>query len=963
MEHAVIRRRAESTRANTRVYAPPSALSALLLSASAAGGRPLFVTASAPPGGDGQSWATAFASPHDALAIAAQGGIDTIWIAEGTYTPVERSSPGDPRSVRFALAPGVTLYGGFAGDETSLEKRNPTLHPTILSGDLAGDDGPGFTNVADNAYHVVTAASLATPVTLDGLVIRGGNASGAADADRRGGAMHAIGSTVILVGCRVESNRALQHAGGARLEQCTATFANCIFEGNQTSSSNGIGGAIGAVGGSLTVEACMFTANSVLSGQAGGSGGAIGAEAGTMLQATNCSFEANVAKQAGIYVAAGAYAIVQCEFSGNIATASSTGAAFFANSGQGSIVDCVFTGNSATGDGGAVRIFSPQTGNPPPAVVTIDGCAFLGNSTLASGGALALDRAAATVTECVFVGNSSGAAGGALWVALDDSTTIKECWMEGNVAVDGGAIALGSLVGATLEACTIRSNIADETGGGLWCGGALTPPTTALLDRCRVERNIAVIDGGGMYWQLSGVTLRDSAIVGNRAILGLGGALCQLSGSTTLQRCTVAGNEAATTGGAHLVAGAETVHGSIVWFNVDAQGDGFASQLAMPANPAPIVAWSCIAGLPGDFPGPGNVAADPAFVDLDGADGLAGTDDDDLALSQSSPCINRGDPAPGLRTALDLDGGSRIQACRVDIGAIESALSAATPVDCNGNGVADECDVADGVDGDCDVDGLPNSCEIAAGAADCDADGIPDACQLVAGGFDCDGDGIVDSCAVATGLAADCNGTGVPDACEIDYPDVTLASPQLPSIGAGQPKSWTFVDPPTPTGDVTLSFAAKADLNAAAESIAVSLNGMALGTIFGPGGSDCPTTPDVAALTISAAAFLLATGGGDATVLMTASAAVNPLQCSGGFIQVTLLYHGIALNDLDNDGILDSCEMGDLDGDNMVGGADLGLLLAAWGSCGGAPGGCAADLNGDGAVDGGDLGILLSHWN
>ncbi len=48
---------------------------------------------------------------------------------------------------------------------------------------------------------------------------------------------------------------------------------------------------------------------------------------------------------------------------------------------------------------------------------------------------------------------------------------------------------------------------------------------------------------------------------------------------------------------------------------------------------------------------------------------------------------------------------------------------------------------------------------------------------------------------------------------------------------------------------------------------------------------------------------------------------------------------------------------GDLDGDGIVDGADLGLLLSAWNTTG--PG----DLNGDGIVDGADLGLLLSAWD
>lgn len=48
--------------------------------------------------------------------------------------------------------------------------------------------------------------------------------------------------------------------------------------------------------------------------------------------------------------------------------------------------------------------------------------------------------------------------------------------------------------------------------------------------------------------------------------------------------------------------------------------------------------------------------------------------------------------------------------------------------------------------------------------------------------------------------------------------------------------------------------------------------------------------------------------------------------------------------------------LGDLNGDDVVDGADLGVLLASWGGSG------DGDLNDDGVVDGADLGLLLSAW-
>jgi len=51
-----------------------------------------------------------------------------------------------------------------------------------------------------------------------------------------------------------------------------------------------------------------------------------------------------------------------------------------------------------------------------------------------------------------------------------------------------------------------------------------------------------------------------------------------------------------------------------------------------------------------------------------------------------------------------------------------------------------------------------------------------------------------------------------------------------------------------------------------------------------------------------------------------------------------------------------SFEAADLNQDGIVDGADLGILLAAWGTSG--PG----DLDGSGTVDGADLGVLLAEW-
>ncbi|HMN96328.1 MAG TPA: phosphatase PAP2 family protein [Phycisphaerales bacterium] len=64
---------------------------------------------------------------------------------------------------------------------------------------------------------------------------------------------------------------------------------------------------------------------------------------------------------------------------------------------------------------------------------------------------------------------------------------------------------------------------------------------------------------------------------------------------------------------------------------------------------------------------------------------------------------------------------------------------------------------------------------------------------------------------------------------------------------------------------------------------------------------------------------------------------------------------GTAIGDYVSSGFLR--RLGDLDGNGLVDGADLGLLLGAWGSKD-----PAADLDRDGTVTGADLGILLGNW-
>ena len=67
-------------------------------------------------------------------------------------------------------------------------------------------------------------------------------------------------------------------------------------------------------------------------------------------------------------------------------------------------------------------------------------------------------------------------------------------------------------------------------------------------------------------------------------------------------------------------------------------------------------------------------------------------------------------------------------------------------LDCNGNGIADGCDLQNSTSLDCNANGIPDECDIAGGLPDCNGNGRPDSCDIASGAADVNGNGIPDSC-------------------------------------------------------------------------------------------------------------------------------------------------------------------------------------------------------------------------
>ncbi|SHK44128.1 polymorphic outer membrane protein repeat-containing protein/parallel beta-helix repeat (two copies) [Rubritalea squalenifaciens DSM 18772] len=235
----------------------------------------------------GTSWSNAYRDLQTALYYANSG--DQIQVAAGSYYPDEGTNQSNSnRFATFAMKNNVAIYGGYPNGGGT---RDPLANPTILSGDLNQDDGNNYTNISDNAYHVVTGNSLTSSAVLDGFTITSGYASTGSFPHHRGAGLY-LSSSPTIRNCTITKNIASYGAGAYVYNNATPTFTNCSFSGNYAGiSGKGYGGAVQVANiyTAPTFTNCLFSGN-----YAEDQGGAISIKQTT--QATtliNCTFSGN----------------------------------------------------------------------------------------------------------------------------------------------------------------------------------------------------------------------------------------------------------------------------------------------------------------------------------------------------------------------------------------------------------------------------------------------------------------------------------------------------------------------------------------------------------------------------------------------------------------------------------------------------------------------------------------------
>ena len=243
-----------------------------------------FVNAHAIAPGDGKTWATAYSDLQSALGDSTC--VET-WVARGVYKPTSSSD----RSVSFSLQPGMRVYGGFDGTESTFSRRNPEANATVLSGDIDSNDansgGSEIDEVSDirgsNSYHVVrlkgtSSHSITAATTLDGFTITGGDAdsnSGGGlycSADGLGGECSPTLSNLVFSGNYAGALGGAVINEGLNFGKSDAYFYHVVFVSN---ASANFGGAVANDGeydgeSSPSFDSCLFLNNSTATNGAGG---------------------------------------------------------------------------------------------------------------------------------------------------------------------------------------------------------------------------------------------------------------------------------------------------------------------------------------------------------------------------------------------------------------------------------------------------------------------------------------------------------------------------------------------------------------------------------------------------------------------------------------------------------------------------------------------------------------------
>lgn len=608
--------------------------------------------------------------------------------------------------------------------------------------------------------------------------------------------------------------------------------------------------------------------------------------------------------------------------------------------------------------------------------ITVRDCIIRENNTQSFAGGVFIDDASPKLIDCEIIDNSSTNAAGGVG-ALGGGGIFRRCLIRGNTANQAAGMDISLLSTVALVETRFENNhtvgggvcqqpgICGSIGGGLLIGNANTQ-----VVNCAFVGNSGH-SGGGVFVQSGRPLFVNCLFVENEANWGGGAFLNNLSDATFIN-CTIADNLAYGNeflqpgGGVHTISPNLNIRNSILWGNT--LFGGAPSQIE--GNGSATVTYSTVQG---GWPGQDNLSSNPGFVNP-GAN--------NYRLVAGSTAVNSGLNSYLPADQFDLDGDSnfsenipldlgRIQreVGVVDMGAYECLINPCTGqcvevmLDCNNNGVPDDCDIAAETSEDCNGNGIPDECE-------------DNATMEVA--FILDGSGSISKTAweAQTLGIVDClcgpeaiiPHDGSATISVIQFSDNICADlwrVQVTSSSHAQDLCDHIATIDRDSAGTVLAPAIQRAIEAFQASNAVRRN-VFIATDAILGSQDeaesltlCETLRTSLGTRVCTALVDLTGPNAFLEECANADGAGSGIQGSFSNVGSPEDFGELCVDCIDS---LDDCKCpGDIDDDGNVGVSDLLALLAAWGPCAD-PQDCPADLTGDGNVGVSDLLIVLGNW-